>query len=84
MFLESRCNSLVHRLDEWRSIWWQMHYFDFGMKVTHEWGVAWSIVEQQKNVEWDILLQAIFLYLLSDGHVKKEEKEEEEEEIMTL
>ena len=24
---------------------------------------AWSTVEQQKNVEWDILLQAIFIYL---------------------
>ena len=26
-------------------------------------GVAQSTVEQQKNVEWDVLLQAIFLYL---------------------
>jgi len=33
------------------------------MKVVHESGVAWSTVEQQKNVEWDSLLQAIFLYL---------------------
>ena len=41
-----------------------MHYFDVGMKVVHECGVAWSIVEQQKNVEWDVLLQAIFLHLL--------------------
>ena len=40
-----------------------MHYADVGMKLVCEWGVAWSIVEQQKNVEWDILLQAIFLYL---------------------
>ena len=40
-----------------------MHYFDVGMKVVHEWGVAQSIVEQQKNVEWDVHLQAIFLYL---------------------
>ena len=40
-----------------------MHYFDVGMKVIHEWGVARSIVEQQKNVAWDVLLQAIFLYL---------------------
>ena len=38
-------------------------YFDVGMKVIHEWGLAWSTVEQQKNVEWDILLQAIFFYL---------------------
>ena len=40
-----------------------MHYFDLGMKVVHEWGVAQSIVEQQKNVECNVLLQAIFLYL---------------------
>ena len=40
-----------------------MYYFDVGLKVAHEWGVAWSIVEQQKNVEWDVLLQAVFLYL---------------------
>ena len=40
-----------------------MHYFDIGMKVVHEWGVAWSTVKQQKNVEWDVLLQAIFRYL---------------------
>ena len=40
-----------------------MHYFDLGMKVVHKWGVAQSIVEQQKNIEWDVLLQAIFLYL---------------------
>ena len=39
------------------------HYFDVGMKVVHEWGVAHRIVEQQKNAEWDVLLQAIFLYL---------------------
>ena len=50
-------------LDEWHSIWWQIHYFDIGMKVIHGWGVAQSIVEQQKNVGWDVLLQAIFLYL---------------------
>ena len=29
-----------------------MHYFDIGMKVVHELEVAWSTVEQQKNVEW--------------------------------
>ena len=40
-----------------------MYYFDVGMKVIHEWGVARSTVKQQKYVEWDILLQAIFLYL---------------------
>ena len=40
-----------------------MYYFDVGMKVVHEWGVARSTVEQQKNVEWDVLLQAIFLHL---------------------
>ena len=39
-----------------------MHYFDVRMKVIHEWGVVQSIVKQQKNVEWDVLLQAIFLY----------------------
>ena len=33
------------------------------MKVIHECGVAWSTVKQQKNIEWDVLLQAIFLYL---------------------
>ena len=37
--------------------------FDIGMTVFHEWGVDQSIVEQQKNGEWDVLLQAIFLYL---------------------
>ena len=26
-------------------------------------GVARSIVDQQKNVEWDVLLRAIFLHL---------------------
>ena len=40
-----------------------MHYFDVGMKDVLEWGVAQSTVKQQKNIEWDILLQAIFLYL---------------------
>ena len=42
-----------------------MHYLDIGMKVVHEWGGGgvWSIVKQQKNVEWDVLLHAIFLYL---------------------
>jgi len=40
-----------------------MHYFDVEMKVSHEWGVSGSTAEQQMNVEWDILLQAIFLYL---------------------
>ena len=39
-----------------------MHYFDVRMKVIHEWGVVQSIVKQQKNVEWDVFLQAIFLY----------------------
>lgn len=28
-----------------------------------EWGVAQSIVKQQKNVEWDNFLQGTFLYL---------------------
>ena len=40
-----------------------MHYFDVGMKVIREWGVAPSTVKQQRNVEWDVLLQAIFPYL---------------------
>ena len=40
-----------------------MHYFNIGMKIVHEWGVAQRVVEQQKNVEWDVLLKAIFLYL---------------------
>ena len=44
-------------------MWRQMHYFDFGMKAVHEWRVARSTVKQQKNVEWEILLQAVFLYL---------------------
>ena len=39
------------------------HYFDVGMKVVYAWGVTHRMVEQQKNVEWDVLLQAIFLYL---------------------
>ena len=33
------------------------------MKVVHEWRVTWNIAKQQKNVEWDVLLGAIFLYL---------------------
>ena len=33
------------------------------LKVVHEWGVARSIVSRQKNVKWDVLLQAVFLYL---------------------
>ena len=40
-----------------------MHYFEIGMKIFHEWRVAQSIIKEQKNVEWDVLLQAIFLYL---------------------
>ena len=40
-----------------------MLYFDVGMKVVHEWGLARGTVKQQKNVERDVLLQAIFLYL---------------------
>ena len=62
-FLESLCNSLVHRLDEQHTIQWQIHYFDTGMKIVHEWRMACSTVKQQKNVEWDIFLQEIFLYL---------------------
>ena len=38
-----------------------MHYIDARMKVVHEWGVAHRIVEQQKNAEWDVFLQAVFL-----------------------
>ena len=59
MFLESRCNSLVHKLDERHNIQRQMHYFDIGMKVIYEWTVVQSIVEQEKSVEWDVLLHAI-------------------------
>ena len=33
----SRSKSLVHA--ERRGIWWQMHYFDVGMKVAHEQGL---------------------------------------------
>ena len=51
-----------------------MHYFDVGMKVFHEWGVTQNIVEQQKNVELDILLHAIFLYL-QDKVVEKPVRE---------
>ena len=43
------------------SIQWQMYYFDVGMNVVYEWGVAQRTIKQQKNVEWDVLLQAIFL-----------------------
>ena len=60
MFLESRYYSLVHKLDEQHNIQWQMLYFDIGMKVMYEWTVAQSIVKQEKNVEWDVLLQEIF------------------------
>ena len=54
---------MVHRLDEQHSIWWQMHYFDVRMKAVCEWEVALSTVKQQKNVESDVLLQVIFLFL---------------------
>ena len=53
-----------HRLVEQHSIQWQMHYFD----IVHDFhpcsqaSLAWSIAKQQ-NVEWDGLLQVIFLYL---------------------
>ena len=60
MILESRYNSLVHKLDERHNIQWQMHYFDVGMKVIYEWKVAQGIVKQEKNVEWNVLLQATF------------------------
>lgn len=40
-----------------------MHDFDIGMKVIHELGMTWCILRQQKNVEWDIFLQTVFLYL---------------------
>ena len=33
------------------------------MKVINECGVAWSTVKPPKNIEWDVLLQAIFVYL---------------------
>ena len=39
-----------------------LQYFEVGMKVIHECGVAWNIAKQQKTVEWDVF-QAIFLYL---------------------
>ena len=54
-----------HNLDEQHSIQWQMHYFD----MVHDFhpcspaSMAWSTVKQQKNVEWDVLLQVIFPYL---------------------
>ena len=54
-----------HNLDEQHSIQWQMHYFD----IVHDFhpcshaSMAWSTVKQQKNVEWDVLLQVIFPYL---------------------
>ena len=50
-------------MDKGCSIRWETHYFDVGMKIVHERGVAWSTVKQQKNVEWDVLLQVIFPYL---------------------
>ena len=56
-------NSLFHRLEEQHSIQWQVHYFDVGIKAARECSMARSTVQQQKTVEWDILLQAIFLYL---------------------
>lgn len=40
-----------------------MNYSDDVMKVVREWGLAWSTDKQQKNVEWDVLPQAMFLYL---------------------
>ena len=54
-----------HNLDKQHSIQWQMHYFD----IVHDFhpcshaSMAWSTVKQQKNVEWDVLLQVIFPYL---------------------
>lgn len=53
---------MVHRLGEQHSIQWKMHCFEDGMKTVHEWGVAWSTVKPQKNVEWDVL-QVRFLSL---------------------
>lgn len=38
-----------------------MNYSDDGMKVVHERGLAWSTDKKQKNVEWDVLPQAMFL-----------------------
>jgi len=40
-----------------------MNSSDDGVKVVHEWGLAWSTDKQQKNVESDVLPQAMFLYL---------------------
>ena len=42
-----------------------MHYYD----IIHDFhpcshaAMAWTTVKQQKNVEWDVLLQVIFPYL---------------------
>ena len=38
--------SLIHRLDELSTIWFQKHYFDIRMKIIHECGVAWDTNEQ--------------------------------------
>ena len=43
-----RYNSLVHRLDEQHSTWWQMHYFDIGMKVIPEWGWPGSLSNSKR------------------------------------
>ena len=51
-----------------------MHYFYVGMELIHEWGGAQTIVMHKKNVEWDIFLQRIFLYL-QDKVVEKTDLE---------
>ena len=72
IFLESCHNSLGHRLDEQCIIQWHMHYLDVEMKVTHESGVAWITVRQQKNVYWKVSLQALFLYFQDEVTKKKQ------------
>ena len=60
--MESHSNSLVHGLDERRSIWWQVHCFDVGMRAIHEWGDP-EYCQAAKDYLMGRTFQARFLYL---------------------
>ena len=45
-FLKSHYNSVVHRCIA--GIWWQMHYFDVGMKDTHEWRWPGALLSRKR------------------------------------
>ena len=45
-FLESHYNSVFHGYIG--SIWWQIHYFDVGMKDTHEWRWPGALLNRKR------------------------------------